>query len=100
MEGWGEKAYNCNWITIKILKKDKTLDNSRTKSTPHNYNKCNEQTHHFRDKNAHIPAKKTCCLQEKHLKSKTEIENHSPKTKINQKKIIIFESEKQILKKK
>ena len=21
MEGWGEKAYNCNWITIKIKKK-------------------------------------------------------------------------------
>ena len=23
VEGWGEKAYNCNWITIKILKKSK-----------------------------------------------------------------------------
>ena len=22
-EGWGEKAYNCNWITIKIKKKIK-----------------------------------------------------------------------------
>ena len=22
MEGWGEKTYNCNWITIKILKKE------------------------------------------------------------------------------
>ena len=21
VEGWGEKAYNCNWITIKIKKK-------------------------------------------------------------------------------
>ena len=21
VEGWGEKAYNCNWITIKKLKK-------------------------------------------------------------------------------
>ena len=21
-EGWGEKAYNCNWITIKIKKKE------------------------------------------------------------------------------
>ena len=21
VEGWGEKAYNCNWITIKIFKK-------------------------------------------------------------------------------
>ena len=20
VEGWGEKAYNCNWITIKIKK--------------------------------------------------------------------------------
>ena len=23
VEGWGEKAYNCNWITIKIKKKKK-----------------------------------------------------------------------------
>ena len=23
VEGWGEKAYNCNWITIKIFKKRK-----------------------------------------------------------------------------
>ena len=23
VEGWGEKAYNCNWITIKIFKKSK-----------------------------------------------------------------------------
>ena len=21
VEGWGEKAYNCNWITIQIFKK-------------------------------------------------------------------------------
>ena len=26
VEGWGEKAYNCNWITIKILKKDEPKD--------------------------------------------------------------------------
>ena len=25
VEGWGEKAYNCNWITIKIYKKKKTV---------------------------------------------------------------------------
>ena len=24
MEGWGEKAYNCNWITIKVKKKTRT----------------------------------------------------------------------------
>ena len=24
VEGWGEKAYNCNWITIKVLKKMET----------------------------------------------------------------------------
>ena len=23
VEGWGEKAYNCNLITIKIFKKEK-----------------------------------------------------------------------------
>ena len=22
VEGWGEKAYNCNWITIKIKKRN------------------------------------------------------------------------------
>ena len=26
VEGWGEKAYNCNWITIKIFKKIKIKD--------------------------------------------------------------------------
>ena len=25
VEGWGEKAYNCNWITIKILKNNNKL---------------------------------------------------------------------------
>ena len=25
VEGWGEKAYNCNWITIKFLKKEKKI---------------------------------------------------------------------------
>ena len=25
VEGWGEKAHNCNWITIKIKKKKKRL---------------------------------------------------------------------------
>ena len=23
VEGWGGKAYNCNWVTIKIKKKEK-----------------------------------------------------------------------------
>ena len=34
VEGWGEKAYNCNWITIKNLKKDiqrNYLENKYTK---------------------------------------------------------------------
>ena len=26
VEGWGEKAYNCNWITIKIKKKKKVTE--------------------------------------------------------------------------
>ena len=25
MEGWGENPDNCNWITIKIFKKEKKL---------------------------------------------------------------------------
>ena len=25
VEGWGEKAYNCNWITIKNLKKRQSI---------------------------------------------------------------------------
>ena len=33
-EGWGEKAYNCNWITIKIkIKKMWTHKKNRTKCT-------------------------------------------------------------------
>ena len=26
VEGWGEKAYNCNWITIKIFKKQQKIN--------------------------------------------------------------------------
>ena len=46
VEGWGEKAYNCNWITIKIKKnkiKLKKKENEKSIMFPYTNNELSER---------------------------------------------------------